>query len=93
MLGIRKGVLVQDLLHCLATLDDVAMIRPMMDIIKYDVADDYGIDEQTQNRWRSECEKAERDIRMLGAQHIDLKTVAVDEYDDRPTYRQTDYGR
>ena len=37
---------------------DVAMIRPMMDIIKYDVADDYGIDEQTQVRWAREAAKA-----------------------------------
>lgn len=74
---------------------DVAMIRPMMDIIKYDVADDYGIDEQTQMRWRSEATQAERDIRKLGAQHVDLATVAVDDFDSRTpnSRRDTDYGR
>jgi len=74
---------------------DVAMIRPMMDIIKYDVADDYGIDEQTQSRWRAEAIQAERDIRKLGAQHVDLATVAVDDFDARQpnSRRQSDYGR
>ena len=72
---------------------DVAMIRPMMDIIKYDVADDYGIDEVTQKRWRAECEKAERDIRKLGAQKVDLLPVAVDDFDNRQpnSRRDSDY--
>lgn len=74
---------------------EVSMIRPMMDIIKYDVADDYGIDEQTQVRWRSEAAQAERDIRKLGAQHVDYAPVAVDDFDSRQpnTMRDTDYGR
>jgi hypothetical protein len=62
---------------------DVAMIRCLIDIIKYDVADDYQVPEQTQMRWRLECEKAERDIRKLGAQHVDLMPVAVDDFDGR----------
>ena len=66
------------------TIDvDVAMLRPMIDIIKFDVADDYGIDEQTQVRWAREAEKAERDIRKLNAQRIDLMPVAVDDFDGR----------
>lgn len=73
---------------------DVAMIRPMMDIIKYDVADDYGIEEQIQQRWRVEATQAERDIRKLGAQHVDLAVVAVDDFDNRQANRRrtTDYG-
>ncbi len=73
---------------------DVSMIRAMVDIIKYDVADDYGIPEQMQVRWRQECEKAERDIRKLGAQHVDYAPVAVDNFDDRQpnSRRRTDYG-
>ena len=72
---------------------DVAMIRPMMDIIKYDVADDYGIDEVTQQRWRVECEKAERDIRKLGAPRVDYATVVVDDFDNRQpnSRRDSDY--
>lgn len=74
---------------------DVAMIRPMMDIIKYDIADDYGVPEQTQVRWKSESEQAQRDIRRLGAQHTDLSSVAVDDFDSRQpnSRRDTDYGR
>ena len=72
---------------------DVAMIRAMMDIIKYDVADDFGIDEAMQLRWRGECEKAERDIRALNALHVDLSTVRVDDYDTPSNNRfPTDYG-
>lgn len=72
---------------------DVAMIRPMMDIIKYDVADDYGIPEGTIQRWAVEARQAERDIRKLGAQHVDLLPVAVDDFDGRMpnSRRATDY--
>lgn len=74
---------------------DVAMIGPMIDIVKYGVADDYGIPEQTINRWAMEAKLAERDIRKLGAQHVDLAPVAVDDFDNRAPYsrRDTDYGR
>src|SRR3990167_2336134 len=50
---------------------DVAMIRPMMDLIKYDVADDYGVPEDMQSRWRQEARQAEVDIRKLGVQRVD----------------------
>jgi hypothetical protein len=76
---------------------DVAMLRPMIDIIKFDVADDYGVDENTQRRWQAEAAQAERDIRKLNAQRIDLTAVAVDDFDGRAdknrhvTYVGTDY--
>jgi len=72
---------------------EVSMIRAFTDIIKYDVADDYGVDEQTQSRWRIEAEMAQRDIRKLGAQRVDYMPVAVDNFDDRQpgTGRDTDY--
>ena len=74
---------------------DVAMIRPMMDLIKYDLIDDYGVPEVTAQRWSVEAEKAERDIRKLGVQHVDYTTVAVDDFDNRQpnSRRETDYGR
>jgi len=62
---------------------DVAMIRPMMDLIKYDVADDFGVPETTLIRWRQESTKAELDILKLGRQRVDYKPVAVDDFDDR----------
>lgn len=72
---------------------DVSMIRPMVDILKYDLADDYGVDEATQQRWRVECKEAERDIRKLGAPRVDLATVAVDDFDGRQqgSRRESDY--
>lgn len=72
---------------------DVSMIRPMVDLIKYDVADDYGVPEQTQNRWRQEALMAERDIRKLGAQRVDYLPVKVDDFDGRQpnSRRESDY--
>ncbi len=72
---------------------DVSMIRPMMDLIKYDVADDYGVPEEIQTRWRAEAAQAERDIRKLGVQRTDYTTVAVDDFDGRQpgSRRETDY--
>ena len=72
---------------------DVSMIRPMMDIIKYDIADDYGVPEGTIQRWAGEARLAERDIRKLGALHVDYAPVAVDDFDGRQRGRETDYGR
>ena len=72
---------------------DVSMIRPMMDLVKMDVADDYGVPEQTQLRWKKEAEQAERDIRKLGVQRVDYMPVAVDDFDNRQpgSRRETDY--
>ena len=72
---------------------DVSMIRPMMDLVKYDVADDFGVSEGTQTRWMAEAKKAELDIRKLSAQRTDFKPVAVDNFDDRQpnSRRATDY--
>jgi len=74
---------------------DVAMIRPLMDLVKYDVADDYGVPEGTIGRWAGEAKLAERSIRKLGAQHVDLAPVAVDDFDNRqPGSRvPSDYNR
>lgn len=60
---------------------EVSMIRCMIDVIKYDVADDYGVDEQIQQRWRQEARQAEIDMRKLGTPRTDLTTVAVDDFE------------
>lgn len=70
---------------------DVAMILPLMKMVRYDVADDYGIDERTQLRWQREAAQAERDIRKLGALRIDYEPVAVDDWDGNRSRRETDY--
>jgi hypothetical protein len=73
---------------------DVAMTRWVKDIIAYDLADEFGRDEVTIQRWMVESDKAERNIRKLNAQHVDYTTVAVDDFTDRkPDSRiPTDYG-
>ena len=71
---------------------DVSMIRPMMDLVKYDVADDYGIPENTILRWASEAQRAEREIRNLSVPRTDIATVAVDGYGEHEYRRETDYG-
>ena len=73
---------------------DVSMLLPLMKLIRYDIADDYGIDEQTQLRWQKEALQAERDIRKLSVQRIDYDTVRVDDFDGRASQdrRDTDYG-
>jgi len=72
---------------------EVSMIRSMIDVIKYDVADDYGIPEDIQSRWKAEARQAEIDIRKLGAQRVDYLPVAVDDFDGRQpnSRRETDY--
>ena len=72
---------------------DTSMIRPMMDVIKYDVADDFGIAEQTQMRWKAESIQAERDIRALVNERVNLAVVRVDDYENEWNQRiPTDYG-
>ena len=72
---------------------DVSMIRALIDVIKYDVADDFGIPEPIQLRWRAEAKEAEVDIRKLGAQKVDLLPVQVDDFDNRQpnSRRASDY--
>lgn len=72
---------------------DVAMIRPMMDLVKYDVAYEFGVPDNKVAMWKAEAKEAERDIRKLGAPRIDYETVRVDNYDDNRSTRETDYGR
>jgi hypothetical protein len=71
---------------------DVSMIRAMIDIVKYDVADDYGISENIQQRWRAEARQAEIDIRKLGNPRTSLLPVAVDDFDGRGTRTNPNIG-
>jgi hypothetical protein len=71
---------------------DVSMIRCMKDIITYDVADAFGVDEQKMMRFMKEAAKAELDIRKLSVQRVGLEAVAVDDWESR-NRSETDYGR
>lgn len=72
---------------------DVSMLRAIVDLVKYDVADDYGIDEPKVARWYKEMRQAELDIRKLSVERVDFAPVAVDDFDNRQPnqYRATDY--
>ena len=64
----------------------------MMDLVKYDVAYEFGVPDNKVAFWLKEAEKAERDIRKLSVPRIDYDTVLVDDY-DAPSRRESDYGR
>ena len=72
---------------------DVSMIRPMMNLVRYDVADDFGVPEQIQARWERAAEQAKREIRKAGAPRVDLEAVKVDDFDGREvnSRRASDY--
>lgn len=72
---------------------DVSMLRWLKDIIAYDIADDFGQDEQKIQRLFVESGKAELNIRKLAVQRVDYAPVAVDDFDGRPYHRASDYGR
>jgi len=71
---------------------DVAMLRSLRDLICYDLGDFYQKSDQTMLRFKQEADIAERNIRKLGAQHVDLDAVRVDCYDDDRTVIRSDYG-
>lgn len=71
---------------------DVSMIRPMMDLVKYDVADDFDTPEATILRWKAEAKEAELEIRRLAVQRINTLPVNVELTPTRSTYRLPDYG-
>lgn len=73
---------------------DVGMLRWLKDIIAYDVADEFGVEEQRVMRLQRDSIIAERNIRKLAVQHTDYEAVAVDDFDGKPALarRNTDYG-
>jgi len=74
-----------------ATVDvDVAMLRSLKDLIKFDVADHWGKPEATIVRWERRALIAEKTIRKVTALRVDYKNIAVDDFDDPVV--DTDYG-
>lgn len=70
---------------------DVSMLRSIIDLVKYDVADDYGVPEGIIKRWALEAKIAERNIQKLGAPRIKYEPVQVDDYDSVNTNTKTDW--
>lgn len=82
-----------DTSHGAAPDVEVSMMRWMKDVVAYDVGDDFETDEAKMTRFFRESQIAERNIRMLGAERKNFERVAVDDFDDFPDRRETDYGR
>ena len=72
---------------------DVAMMRSLKNLVRFDVADHWGKAETTIARWERVAKEAEKIIRKVNALRVDSKTVAVDNFDDMPDNNQTDYQR
>lgn len=66
---------------------DVAMLRSLANILAYDCADHFGINEQKMARLQRDAMIGERRIRALNAEHVDITDVVVDGYDDFGTTR------
>lgn len=69
---------------------DQSMLKSFIDIIAYDVGDDFGVDERKMQRWEVAARRAEINIRALGSQKVALSAVKVENYDS-PT--ETDYNQ
>ncbi len=59
---------------------DVAMLRSLADLVKYDLVDQFGVPADKAARWEREAAKAERRIRYLSAQRVDPATVQVEDH-------------
>lgn len=70
---------------------DVAMMRWLVDIVAYDLADAFHIPEARMPRLERESLRAELNIRKLGVQHVDYSTVRVDDFGTHGR-RESDYG-
>lgn len=70
----------------------VAMLRWLKDIVAYDIADDFGIPEQKQMRWKVESKEAELNIRRLAVPRVDYAPVAVEDYDYQDSRTKRDWN-
>ena len=71
---------------------EVSMLRSLANIVAYDVGDHFAQPEPKMARFEREKNQAERDIRKLSVERKAYLRVAVDDFDDRPTRTETDYG-
>lgn len=72
---------------------DVSMLRAVVDLVKYDLGDQYGVSEEKMKRWQAEATLAERRIRNLSAPRTDYAVVKVDDWKWTAPQRETDYNR
>ena len=69
---------------------DISMVRHLKDIIAYDVADDFAVEEQKIQRLRAEALAAEKNIRKLSVERKNYGPVAIDDWYEYGS--ETDYG-
>lgn len=74
---------------------DVAMIRSLVHLVRFDLVDKFSVPDSKIPRWEKQANQAERRIRFLSSERKDYGAVAVDDFDSRnPMDRsRTDYGR
>jgi hypothetical protein len=70
---------------------DVSMMRHLKDIIAYDIADDFGVDEGKIQRLAKESQMAENNIRKLSVERKAFAPVQVDGWPDYQEREETDY--
>jgi hypothetical protein len=70
---------------------DVSMMRHLKDIIAYDIADDFGVDEGKIQRLAKESQMAENNIRKLSVERKAFAPVQVDGWPDFQEREETDY--
>ena len=72
---------------------EVSMLRSLRDMITYDCADYFGLEEQKIGRFAKEAQQGEFNIRKLSAQRVASTRVAVDDWDEQSSDRRdSDYG-
>ena len=76
--------LIDDTADATAPDIEVSMMKSLIDIIAYDLGDDFGVNESKMRRWETAAERAERNIRKLGVQRVALTAVVIDSYDSKP---------
>lgn len=70
---------------------DTSMLRCMRDMVCFDVADDFGVDEAKIQRLERNAKDAEKRIRKLSVERKDFSPVAVDDWPEFMDRQETDY--
>lgn len=70
---------------------EVSMMRWLKDIVAYDLSDEFDQPEDKIRRMMAESVTADRNIKKLTVQRVDLAPVAVDDWGG--SRHETDYGR
>lgn len=70
---------------------EVSMLRCMRDMVCFDVADDFGVDEAKIQRLERNADKAEKRLRKLSVERKEFSPVAVDGWPEFMDRQESDY--